>query len=485
MRRSAFLAIALATWSTQQSLPAQGRPGEANEQTAVIETPASVPVDDPSGETTRVMVDWEKSSGTATPRSFSVAIFSAFKPEEAAFPKYIENLRYMKLGVLRYHHAGLMSDSVERPNGWIDVKNQSWDREKIRKALDALNSLPGERIINIPEWPEWMDQNKDRFLDEGQIAHFARLCAELVRIINVEQGRGFSFEITNELDGLYWLDLRKKGKPDRLEELAAIYNACAAAMREVDPNVRLGGPSFTRPDSADDIRRFVRLTKHNLDFLSFHMYASGSPNDSDRAVFSKTDTMARYVRTIRQIVDEESPDRPIELHCNEFNISWTWKTRDVRMTNIKGAVFDALALMAMKNAGLDVACAWNERDGVYGKMDADENLRAPAHVYHLMNTYMIGTIHPASSSRPIRVRAMAVSSDHSRSLMLVNWSSEPQRVDLSGAQPQSGQALERIELSGDTPGRSIWPSAGTTELPAQSVTWLIAKPTGTPPEKSH
>ncbi|MDX6766124.1 MAG: hypothetical protein SFU85_04990 [Candidatus Methylacidiphilales bacterium] len=464
--------LALCVYFCYSNLYGQGRPGEANQDTAVLESTPSATAEDLANEPTRVKVDWSQATGASSTRSFSVALFSAFNPEEAAKPAYLENLRYMGLGIFRLHHAGLMADSKVKPNGWIDLANRAWDRDKIQRALTALDSLPGERIINISEWPEWMDANKDRFLDEDQKAAFARLCADLVQIINVEQKRGFSFEITNELDGLYWLNLRKKGQPDRLEELAAIYNACAAAMREVDPLVRLGGPALTRPDSLEDIRRFVRLTKGHLDFLSFHMYASGSMQDADRAVFAKTDTMARHVKELADLVAAESPERKIELHCNEFNISWTWKTRDQRMTNIKGAVFDALALIAMKQAGLDVACAWNERDGVYGKMDDQEKLRPPAHVYHFMNSLMIGTLHPTVASRPARVRAMAASAGKRATLMLVNWSADPQKTDLSGALPESVTELQRVDLCGETPVVSLWNKTREITLPGLSVTWL-------------
>jgi len=472
MTRVRKWALTFTVFTTLLSPESRAKPGEANAETAVLESGVPASTEESTSGTTRVSVDWSVVSGKSTSRSFSVAIFSAFDPVEAGNATYLENLRYMRLGVFRYHHAGLMSDSKARPQGWIDTEARAWDREKIRKALDGLEGLPGERIINIPEWPEWMDANRDRFLDDDQKQNFAALCADLVRIINVEQKRGFSFEITNELDGLYWLDLKKKGLPERTEELAAIYNACAKAMKEVDPRVRLGGPALTRPDSLENARKFAVLTAENLDFLSFHMYASGSVKDSDRAVFSKTDTMARHVKALREMLTREVPGRNIELHCNEFNISWTWKTKEPRMTNVKGAVFDALALIAMKDAGLDVACAWNERDGVYGKMDSEEKLRSPAHVYHFMNTLMVGDLHPASSSRPIRVRAMAASSGGERTLMLVNWSSEPQEVDLAGAVVGQGSQVKRIELSGDDPVISEWQNTGKMLLPAQSVTWL-------------
>ena len=118
------------------------------------------------------------------------------------------------------------------------------------------------------------------------------------------------------------------------------------------------------------------------------------------------------------MLDTVSPGRRIPIQLNEYNISWTWQTQDVRMKNYMGAVFDAIALTSMAKAGATATCAWNERDGVYGKMDGEYNLRPAANVFHLLNAYGIGNIAATSLSDPTRVMAFAVQNPKSGSRLL-------------------------------------------------------------------
>ena len=107
------------------------------------------------------------------------------------------------------------------------------------------------------------------------------------------------------------------------------------------------------------------------------------------------------------MLDEQSPTRHIPLHLNEYTISWTWQTQDERMKNYKGAT-----------------CAWNERDGVYGKMDGDCNLLPSANVFHLLNAYGVGNIHVDFSERPKpgRLRHPRPEDGKPRLLLLINES---------------------------------------------------------------
>lgn len=45
------------------------------------------------------------------------------------------------------------------------------------------------------------------------------------------------------------------------------------------------------------------------------------------------------------------------------------------MTDVKGAVFDALAITAAVTHGADATLAWNERDNIYGKTDGSDHRR--------------------------------------------------------------------------------------------------------------
>ncbi len=427
-----------------------------------------------------VRVDWAATKGTATRSSFGLNGFTAFDPKNAASPEYRQNMAYMNPGLVRYHSAEMVKDS-SRPNGWLDHKAKKWDAAKIRRALDAWMPEAGGALLTIPWWPEWMDKDKDRLLDADEYDRFAALCADLVRIVNVDLKKNVRYwEATNERDGPYWVDRAKKKEPDRLDELVTIYNRCAAAMKRVDPTIKVGGPAAARSDLTPYLRRFVKGARQNLDFFSYHIYASGSAQEPDQSVYDKTERIGAYTKAIVAMLQEESPDRPIPAHLNEYNISWDWRLRDKRMTSHKGAVFDALALVAAVSNGAAATNAWNERDGVYGKMGTDYALRPGAHVFHLFNRYLVGDVAPSSSSDDGRIVVWAVknASKGQKAFVVINRSNAalPVTCDFAGWRPEAGLARHEVSARGYTTsalsGKTL--AAGGLTVPEHSVTVVTA-----------
>jgi xylan 1,4-beta-xylosidase len=403
-----------------------------------------------AGGPVAVRVDWAATTRATTRHSFGLNGFTAFNPENVAHPKYQANMAYMNPGLVRYHSAEMMGDS-SRANGWLDHGAKRWDAAKIKRALDAWRPKTGQALITIPWWPEWMDKNKDSLLDADEYDNFAAFCADLVRIVNVDLEKNVTYwEATNERDGPYWADRIKKNEPDRLDELVKIYNTCAAAMKRVDPAIKVGGPAAARSDLIPYLRRFVRGAKQNLDFFSYHIYASGSAQEPDPSVYDKTKRIGSYTRAIVAMLKEESPDRPIPAHLNEYNISWDWRIRDKRMTSHKGAVFDALALVAAVSSGAEATNAWNERDGIYGKMGPDYRLRPGAHVFHLFNRYLVGDVVPSRSSDDSRIVVWAVknAAKKQKTLVVINRTGavQPVTCDFGSGEPETGN-LARHEIS--------------------------------------
>lgn len=457
--------------------------GAPSAETAVIQ---AVPVEpeneapSPAGAV-RILADWDTVRYQTTARLFSVAGFQAGNPEVVSKPAYQKGLEYMGIGSLRYHTAESLGDVAETPNGWLDVANQRWAADRIQAALRGWNPPEVQKSINIIGWPGWMDQDKNGYLDDDQKDAFANFCAEMVRLVNAEGKLGVPyFEITNERDGLYWIDPQREGKPLRIEELADIYLRAARAMKKVDPSIKTGGPAAQRPDRNEPLLAWAKAVLPELDFLSVHMYASGDPKDPDIHIWDRTEAMGRATRQLRTALDELSPDRHIELHVNEYNISWTWKTRDVRMTNEIGGVFDALAMVEMAEGGADVIQAWNECDGIYGKMDNEYRLRPGAHVLHLFNRFLVGDVIASTSASKRQVVPFAVRGESGDSLLLINRTDQTRTVALKNAIPQipNGKIRQfRVDADGfnsDGIPLASWPS--TLDLPPASVTLLNVSP---------
>lgn len=457
--------------------------------------------------TVAITLDWSRAEFTVPRVAYSLNAFHSFNPRIAGNEKYRENIAYINPGMIRYHSSGVMGNSQTSPSGWMNPQTRSWDVEKIRETT-AFWPKGCELMVNIPAWPSWMaDENRllrDEFMDE-----YAALCAELVRILNVELGLGVAlWEPLNERELIYVRGLQRAGKPTQFGKLVTIYNNCARAMKAVDPGIQVGGPAISNIGWMDLIRSFVPGSLENLDFFSCHVYVTNDNSVSDERIFNAAIGFGDRVATLRAYLDSVSGGRHIPISVNEFNINWTYQTADPRMRNHKGAVFDALAMISMIRNGADSTLAWNDTDNVYGKMSRSFELFASAHLYHVLNGNFIGKAVSAQSSEAAKVVPFAVvPAVHSAggvgagrqvppSLMLINRSAQEQEAvvsfagsDADGAAGISGTSgagwgsgtalsLHRIAEEGYTQEPLTWSgeSRHTFTLPPFSVTLLTAAP---------
>lgn len=387
------------------------------------------------GEAT-VFVDFDEVRGEVDPRIFSLNTIRANKVDVLSNPRWRESMSYMAPKLLRLHNAGLV-------RGWYNAEKDDWDYDKILEALIAGTPPEGtERMMNINSWPAEYDTDQDRRLDPDKVERFAKLCADLVRFVNIEQKQNVRYwEVTNEKDFAYWRKPAPGNEPD-VKALADLYNAAAIAMREVDPTIIIGGPAACNPLPAEPLVEFARLTEPQLDFISFHNYASGNADDSDQRIYDKALVMAEdnadIINRLKTVMPhrfaggEGFAGRTMEVHLNEYNICYNWRIRDVRMTNHKGAVFDALAMVYFAQVpGMSAANAWNDYDSVYGKVDNQGLLRPAAHVFHYFNNLLEGSYVNAVSTEPRAVVPFATKDGSKQAIVLINRTAAPQSVTLS------------------------------------------------------
>lgn len=371
-------------------------------------------------------VDWGTSTGeTAGSYNYGLNLYKAFETTHAGNSTYKSNVAYMKPGIVRYHRAQQCKDSSRDSAGWVinaDSANYAWDANKINTILSNTFSNNPVKMMNIANWPEYMDDGSGK-LRTDMYDEYAEFCADLVRIVNIEQGRGFTYwEVTNEKDNQY-------NNSSSMAELAEIFNLCAAAMKNVDPTIKVGGPAFARPDLITDrVEPFIKNTYQNLDFVSYHTYHSGSTSDSNSTIWDRASSVGNVTENIKTVIAKYT-DKEIETFHDEYNISWN--PPDDRMTNVKGMIFDALAMISMAKAGVTGSMAWNECDGWYGKLDNDYSKRSASHLYKFFNEDMRGTIVESSSGDTGKVVIMATKGGTWRKIALVNRSESDQTVQLS------------------------------------------------------
>ncbi len=440
--------------------------------TAALTRPAAA-----ENETVTVTVDATKTLRTIPRAAYSINAFHAFDPAIATNPKYQEAMAYLNPGMIRYHSTALVGDSTKNPRGWLNHTTHTWDVEKIRRATAAWPSATA-KLFTIPRPPAWMTDPETRLIAEDQIDAYAQLCAKLVRILNVDLKLGIThWEPLNEPELTYVRPLREKKQPDQFRKVVNMYNRAAAAMKQADPTIQIGGPALSSAAWVELVNRFARGTRDRLDFFSCHIYGSGKTDDSDEKIYNSAQAFGPKLRRVREILTKDIPARRVPIFFDEFNIKWTWKPVEPRMTTHKGAVFDALALISSVNEDIDGTFAWNDVDNVYGKYSRSYAPRPSAHLYHYLNANFIGDSLAVTSSDAKAIVPFAVRQPASglRALMLVNRTDDEHQAIVEFGNwipPSSVPAAQLVEIS--AAGHRVAPLAsGSLHLPPHSVTLLL------------
>ncbi len=430
----------------------------------VLSTSDRQPADPPLAArpgVSELAIAWDKPVGQTTRRSFGLNVAHPFDLAVMTNPRYRAGMATMAPGYIRL---------LEDINNLWDLPGKRLDRAKIAKVCQTWKGLAPDIMLNISGWPPFMDADQDGRLDEAFIGDYAASCAELVRIVNSEGKVGVAWwETSNERDGAYWID--GKG-PHRPQDLARIHAACAKAMRAVDPSIKVGGPAATRPDLRGELGDFASAAGGSLDFISYHAYASGSAADSDQRLFERTGEIAQQAQELERLIVQittKAGRKPLPGFLDEYNISWTWETQDARMSNQFSPVFDAMLMTDLAQRGVQGSAAWNDCDGVYGKMDLEYNLRPAAILYARSNRDLVGTLcavtAPADAPRLLAVKR----ANGSRAVMLTNPDLRTVTVHLAGT---TGKAtISSLATGAVTDHDAAWEDP--LQLPGRSVTWVI------------
>ena len=348
--------------------------------------------------------------------AFGLNLFQGFDPGQSGTPgnaAYKAAMAFMNPGIVRYHSWEMLGPSTNR-NGWLTADNR-WDAAKIKNALDGAPAYP-QVLMNIPGWPAAWQDAENRLLP-SRYAEYADWCADLLRIINVDQGRGIKYwEITNERDDVY---------KENSDELGRIFTQVAAAMKAVDPTIKTGGAAFARPDLFAQVNAFFSTAAPALDFVSYHSYANGTPNAPTQQVYDRAVAGGLISADMRREFAKHS-GREVEFFHNEFNISWN--PPDPHQSTYVSMLFDAILTLTAVKSGATGTMAWNECDGWYGKMDNSYNKRPAAYLYHNFNAHLPGgTVCNATVSNGAALVVLATQQGSLRKLVVVNRSDADQR----------------------------------------------------------
>ena len=317
--------------------------------------------------TAKISIDSNAVVARTTSYTFGSNDYEITTPAAAADTVYQSRLAEIGIPLIRVHHA-------ELSDRWTKPATRTWDEAKIRAGYDASYPQRPTIIQNIPKWPQWMAVDRDGILNPSEYDNYASFCAELVNILNIRQQRKIIYwEPLNERENAY----QNAGK---LNELWKIYNKVAVAMKAKDPTIKVGGPALTWNDPAKLIL-FLQACQANVDFISWHRYASGDANESTDKIMSYTPDYGAQVREFRAIATKYIPNRKVPLLLGEYNINYSWDSGENRQNTHIGAVWFASVFKHLAEAGIDMATSWHLKDGIYGMLDPQNKLRPSATVF--------------------------------------------------------------------------------------------------------
>lgn len=364
-----------------------------------------------------IIVDWSAAIARTTPLIFGSNDYEIMIPKRAADINFQNLLSKLNIRLIRVHHSKLSEN-------WSNSLTKSWDEAKIKACYNSSYPHKPKIVQTIPRWPSWMKQDSNGLLDSSEYDNYASFCGKLVRILNKTQNQRIIYwEPFNELDKHY----KNAG---RLDELCELYNKVTTRMKQVDSRINVGGPVLTWDDS-QTLNYFLDNCSQNVGFISWHRYSSGNANDSTEKIMSFTSKYGEQTRRFRSIVQKHIPKRKIPLFLSEYNINYSWDSGENRQNTHVGAVWFASVLKHLAEAEIDMAASWHLKDGIYGMIDPQNNLRPSATVFAWAIKFLKGKVIQNESDRPYLEALPIQRKNGKHSLLIINKSSEYTNINLT------------------------------------------------------
>jgi alpha-N-arabinofuranosidase len=190
------------------------------------------------------------------------------------------------------------------------------------------------------------------------------------------------------------------------DEYARRYLAYRAAMKAVDPGIRLGAvlDNDTQPSLSPWTRTVVRETAHSADFYIEHAYlpqytrADGAPDASDlfRLAFAGPPQLRAVLSALGDFI-RESAGHPIPLAVTEYNASFVQDKPTPYRLSLGAAIEVADMVQVLLDPSLNVATAqyWhfaNEYWGMVKGFHAPYTLRPAYYVFQLYHDHLGDTL---------------------------------------------------------------------------------------------
>jgi len=364
----------------------------------------------------KVIVDWHKVTRKIPSTAYGINTPANFIPAYSNNQIYMNNIKLIaqKRSFIRLHGWGMLGNS---PEAWQN--NGIWDSTKIEQALRPLVNEGYTVMINVPSG----SQGEDDYLDP---VAFAKFCADLVKIVNVDHGLGIKYwEIPNE---------REAGFTDpglSVSQMATLIKTASTAMKAVDPSIKVGGPA-TAWVNVDYLSELVNIVYPDIDFITAHSY-SGDGSNSLQNAYDIAQFATADLAELRSRINLITGSNYLPIFLTEYNISFQGEPR---IQTYEGALYDAIILTESITAGSDATMYWNMAP--YSDMSLldgdirDENTK----LFKIFNESFHGNLVSSQSQDPAKVLIYSTSNqtdtgDVLNAFSLINRTAQPQAVSLT------------------------------------------------------
>lgn len=221
---------------------------------------------------------------------------------------------------VRFH--GLLSGAMQTL--FMHQEELVYSFFNVDRIFDFLLSIGMRPFVELSFMPEVLaSENKTVFnyvnfvsppKDYSQWSTLiSKLVSHCVERYGVDEVRQWYFEVWNEpnLDA-FWTGSR--------EDYFKLYRTTVDAIKEVDPDIRVGGPATARNEWLTEFLEFCRQNDLPADFISTHHYptdAFGSPGDDTETQLAKGERSILQVQV--QDAKRKVQDKP--LFYTEWNSS--------------------------------------------------------------------------------------------------------------------------------------------------------------------
>jgi hypothetical protein len=371
--------------------------------------------------TVDVKVDWKKTIGAMSPLMWGVCDNQIMGLEDAKDRGFNDYLKSLHRPLIRIHGGEQMY--------WLDAAKKTWDPKAIKACFDAAGGYrDAVLMMTFSASPDGIKRTEwGGFAAPEEEDRLVRFAAELVRIMRDTVKRKVDYwEFFNEPDG--WDG--KQGAWDKYGKTPELWrwiNKFALAIKKEDPSAKVGAAAFTLP-RPQWISGLVTQCGKNLDFISWHNYATGNAYASNEFIFGMIDEIVNTNREAVNIIRKYDPDGRLKIFLSEYNINWYWQIDDPRMRKSFGAVYDACLLKREALVGIDGAAIWHAKNWLYGligrenphKSVKSNEINPSGYLYQWGIPYLVGRIAETRISDGRSVDCLPIITEKGKSLLLIN-----------------------------------------------------------------